>query len=84
MPAFATVLSPMFPTINPAWKSGKALANLVTDTKLDNVSGKYFPAHTRWQEATSSDASYDLELAANLWQKSIDWTKLTKKESLLI
>ncbi len=84
LPAFATVLSPMFPTINPIWKSGKALANLVTDTKLDTISGKYFPSHTRWQEAASSDASYDLELAANLWQKSIHWTKLSKKESPLI
>lgn len=84
LPGVATILSPIFPTINPAWKSGKALANLVTDTKLENISGKYFPSYTRWQEAASSDASYELELAANLWQKSINWTKLTKKESPLI
>jgi len=84
LPVLAYMLSPVFPMINPAWKSGKALANIAMDTKLKQISGKYFPSHTRWQEASSSEASYDLELANNLWQKSIDMTKLTKKDSPLV
>lgn len=84
LPGLAYVLSPVFPTINPAWKSGKALANLVTDPKLKEVSNKYFPSHSRWQVALSSDASYDAELANRLWQKSVNLTKLTSKESYLV
>ncbi len=84
LPGVAYVLSPMFPTINPVWKSGKALARLVTDPKLKQISGKYFPSYSKWQEAPSSEASYDVELARELWQKSIDMTKLKTKESPLV
>ncbi len=84
LPTIASLISPIVAGVNPAWKSGEALANLVLDPKLEKVSGKYFPSHTRWQEAPSSEASYDLKLASDLWEQSIKMTSLTAKESPLV
>lgn len=84
LPTLATLLSPVMAGVNPAWKSGAALANLVLDPELKGVSGKYFPSHTRWQEAPSSDASYDLKLANDLWEQSIKMMSITAKESPLV
>ena len=83
LPGLARVLSPMVAGINPAPKAGAALARLVTDPALANVSGKYFPSHTRWREAASSDASYDAEQARALWEASVGMTKLLPGESAL-
>src|SRR6185369_9223260 len=63
LPGLARVLSPVVAGINPAPKAGAALARLVLDPALERVSGKYFPSHTRWREATSSAASYDVARA---------------------
>jgi NAD(P)-dependent dehydrogenase (short-subunit alcohol dehydrogenase family) len=71
LPGVATLLSPVVPTINPAWKAGDALARLVTDPALAGVTGKYFPSHARWQAAASSDASYDERQARALWDTSV-------------
>jgi NAD(P)-dependent dehydrogenase (short-subunit alcohol dehydrogenase family) len=81
LPAAARLLSPVLPTINPAWKSGRALARLVTDPALASVSGKYFPSHARWREAPSSDASYDPERARALWEASVRLSGLAAGES---
>ena len=67
LPGLARVLSPVLPSINPAPKSGAALARLVTDPMLEGISGKYFPSHSRWSAAPSSDFSYDTERASALW-----------------
>lgn len=83
LPGVARVLTVVLPTINPADKSGRALARLVIDPTLAGVSGKYFPSHTRWQEAPSSDASYDQERARTLWEQSVRLTGLTPQESPL-
>jgi hypothetical protein len=48
------------------------------------VSGKYFPSHTRWREAASSVASYDLERARALWEASVGMVGLTRAESPLV
>ena len=84
LPAVAQVLTRVVPTINPAWKSGGALARLVLDPALAGVSGKYFPSHTRWRDAPSSDESYNQDRARALWEDSVRMTRLTPQESPLV
>jgi NAD(P)-dependent dehydrogenase (short-subunit alcohol dehydrogenase family) len=81
LPGVARVLTSVVPGINPADKAGGALARLVLDPALARVSGKYFPSHTRWREARSSDASYDVERARALWEASVRMTRLAPGES---
>jgi light-dependent protochlorophyllide reductase len=84
LPGLAWGLTSMLPHISTAQKSGQALARLVLDPTLEGVSGKYFPSHTRWQAAPSSDASYDREQARALWEESVRVTGLTPEESPLV
>jgi light-dependent protochlorophyllide reductase len=84
LPGMARVLTLVVPTINPARKSGSALARLVLDPALAGVSGRYFPSHTRWRDAPSSDESYDLDRARVLWDSSVRMTGLTPEESPLV
>ena len=84
LPGVARALTVVVPGINPAWKSGAALADLVVDPALAHVSGKYFPSHTRWTEAPSSEASYDTARARALWDESIRMAGLTRAESPLL
>lgn len=81
LPVVARALTSMVPTINPADKSGRALARLMLDPELARVTGKYFPSHTRWQDTPSSEASYDAERAQALWERSVGLTGLTRAES---
>jgi NAD(P)-dependent dehydrogenase (short-subunit alcohol dehydrogenase family) len=76
LPGLARLLTPIVPGINPASKAGPALARLVVDPMLAGVSGKYFPSHTRWREAPSSDASYDVARARALWEESVRMSRL--------
>jgi light-dependent protochlorophyllide reductase len=84
LPGMARVLTLVVPTINPAPKAGAALAQLVLAPELASVSGKYFPSHTRWRRAPSSDASYDVDRAWLLWEASVRMAKLTPEESPLL
>jgi NAD(P)-dependent dehydrogenase (short-subunit alcohol dehydrogenase family) len=84
LPGLARVLTRVLPTVNPAPKAGAALANLVLDPNLVGVSGKYFPSHSRWREAPSSDASYDAARAGELWDASVRMTGLSAAESPLV
>ena len=84
LPAAARVLTLVVPNVNPADKAGDALARLVLDPELAQVSGKYFPSHTRWRQAASSDASYDVARARALWDESVRMTKLAPNESPLV
>ena len=83
LPGIARLLTPMVAGINPADKAGAALAHVVLDPALANVSGKYFPSHSRWREARSSDAAYDVERARALWEESARMTHLSGAESPL-
>ncbi|MBI3769268.1 MAG: SDR family NAD(P)-dependent oxidoreductase [Deltaproteobacteria bacterium] len=83
LPGLARVLSPVLAGINPADKSGGALARLVVDPALAGVTGKYFSSTTRWREAPSSEASYDVARARDLWEASLRMTGLTRDESPL-
>jgi len=84
LPGVSRMLAPVVSTINPAWKAGRALAQLVLDPALEDVSGKYFPSHARWREAPSSEASYDVGQARALWEASIRMSGLTPAESPLL
>jgi light-dependent protochlorophyllide reductase len=83
LPGVARLLSPVVAGINPPRKAGHALARLVLDPALARVSGKYFPSHTRWREAPSSEASYDADRARSLWEESVRMSGLRRGESAL-
>ncbi len=83
MPPLARVMTSFVPSINPASKSGHALARVVLDPSLERISGRYFPSHSRWREAPSSDESYDAERARDLWEESVRMTGLRPEDSAL-
>ena len=83
LPGVARVLSPFMPTINPAPKSGAALARLALDPALAGVTGRYFPSHSRWEAAASSVESYDEARAGALWEESVRLTGLAPGDSPL-
>ncbi|MDJ0637106.1 MAG: hypothetical protein QNJ34_28285 [Xenococcaceae cyanobacterium MO_188.B29] len=60
--------------------SGQALAKLVLDPELENVTGKYFSG---WEMIPSSQESYDRTKAKLLWDRSIELTRLTSEETIL-
>ena len=59
--------------------SGRALARMVTDPALERVSGRYFEIRT---EARSSEESYDLKKARQLWEASAELVRLVPDETL--
>jgi len=60
--------------------SGKALARLVLDPALEDISGKYFEG---MEERASSQESYDQHKAADLWETSAEVVKLQPGETIL-
>jgi light-dependent protochlorophyllide reductase len=82
LPRIGALLSP-FVLVSTAEKSGAALARLVTNPALERVTGKYYPSHSRWSEAPSSDDSYDEARARALWEASVRMARLQPGESPL-
>jgi light-dependent protochlorophyllide reductase len=74
------VLRPFVPNVNSVARSGKSLANMVTDSRLERISGKYFQG-TR--DVPSSKDSYDPAMATDLWESSASMVKLTPDETIL-
>lgn len=68
------------PSVNTSAASGKALAQLMTDPEYRNVTGKYFEG-TR--QKLSSDLSYSERNQKELWDASIDLTKLKQSETII-
>jgi light-dependent protochlorophyllide reductase len=66
--------------VNSVSKSGNALASLVTNPKLNETTGKYFEGEN---EIKSSNLSYSKINAQDLWNTSIELTKLQKDETIL-
>lgn len=60
--------------------SGQALAAMVTDSKYQQVNGRYID---RGKDVTSSPASYDVSAQEKLWQQSFSLTQLSSAESIL-
>jgi len=73
-------LRPFVPNVNSVARSGRSLANLVTDPRLERISGKYFQG-TR--DVPSSKDSYDPAMATDLWESSASMVKLTPDETIL-
>lgn len=69
-----------FVSMNSVNESGQALARLVLDASLERVSGKYYSGMT---EKPSSQESYDVQKARELWDTSVSLVKLTQAENLL-
>ncbi|HUA33880.1 MAG TPA: SDR family NAD(P)-dependent oxidoreductase [Candidatus Binataceae bacterium] len=74
------VLRPFVPHVNSVRHSGKALASLVTDPKLERTTAKYFQGY---KEEPSSTESYERDRAAALWQQSAELVHLTREETPL-
>jgi len=83
MPPVASVLARYVPGISTAEKSGVALAALVLDPRLGAAGARYYPSHTGWYETPSSDQSYDVGRAGELWEASIAMTGLARGDSPL-
>ena len=77
------LLQPVFGVVglnvNTVEASGRALARLVTDPDLEDVSGKYFEGK---KEIRSSELSYDRENAAELWETSAELVGLGSEETV--
>jgi NAD(P)-dependent dehydrogenase (short-subunit alcohol dehydrogenase family) len=58
-------------------KSGRAMARLLLDSRLQNKTGKYFQIHN---EINSSPESYDTKLASELWENSIELADMEDDE----
>ncbi len=69
----------LLPKVNSIQNSGQALAKLVLDPELENVTGKYFSA---WKMMTSSQESYDRAKAKLLWNRSVELTELKSEETI--
>ena len=61
------ILCRFVPNVNTMEDAGKALARLVLDQDLENVTGKYFSG---FKMMDSSQESYDLDKAKKLWKGS--------------
>jgi NAD(P)-dependent dehydrogenase (short-subunit alcohol dehydrogenase family) len=66
--------------INSVESSGRNLARLVLDPKLEGVSGRYFEGE---KEIRSSELSYDRANAAELWETSAELANLRTEETPL-
>ena len=66
------------PNVNSLEKSGKALAALVTDPALEQVTGRYFVGS---RQAASSKESHDEAKARELWETSAELVELTPRET---
>ena len=73
-------LRPFVPNVNSVAGSGRALANLVTDSRFESISGKYFQG---LQDVPSSKDSYDPAMATELWESSASMVKLMPEETIL-
>lgn len=60
--------------------SSTALAELVVNNDFNKITGKYFDRSTKY--INSSELSYNEENRLELWNKSIEYTNLTKKETI--
>jgi NAD(P)-dependent dehydrogenase (short-subunit alcohol dehydrogenase family) len=67
-------------TLSSVKKSGNLLALMMTDSKYDTITGKYFD---RGKEIPSSAQSYDKEKSENLWSRSVELTNLQQCETIL-
>ena len=73
------IFSKFIPNVNTMQQSGNALARLVEDPELTNVTEKYFSG---FNTIDSSGESYDTDKAKQLWDASIQLTQLQPEETI--
>ena len=73
-------LRPFVPNVNSVARSGRSLANMLTEPRFERISGKYFQG-TR--DVPSSKDSYDPAMAMDLWESSVAMVKLMPDETIL-
>lgn len=61
-------------------KSSTALSELVTNINFNGITGKYFDRSTKY--INSSELSYNEKNRLELWNKSIEYTKLKQNETI--
>jgi light-dependent protochlorophyllide reductase len=64
----------VFPNVNSAQRSGRALVRLISDPTLERISGRYWSGR---REVRSSADSHDQAKATDLWQTSLELTELS-------
>lgn len=69
LPPLLPVFGTLGMNVHTVEASGRALARLVTDPGLEDVSGRYFEGE---KEVRSSELSYDRENARELWETSAE------------
>ena len=74
------ILGKFVPNINTMEQSGEALARLISDPELANVTGKYFSG---FKMMHSSIESGDRAKAKELWDVSVELTQLKPEETIL-
>ena len=74
------ILCKFIPNVNTMSQSGEALATLITDPELANVTGKYFSG---FNAIDSSVESYDEDKAKQLWDASVELTRLQANELIV-
>jgi NAD(P)-dependent dehydrogenase (short-subunit alcohol dehydrogenase family) len=79
-PLLRSTLRPFHANVHRPDESGRALARLVLDPALENVSGRYFEGLA---EIRSSAESYDETKAAALWEQSAELVGLSREEASL-
>ena len=80
LPRLVPLLGLLGVNVNSTESSGKHLARLVLDPKLEGVSGRYFEGE---KEIPSSEISYDRKNAAQLWEESTELARLRPEETPL-
>ncbi len=73
-------LRPFVPNVNSVARSGRSLANMLTEPRFERISGKYFQG-TR--DVPSSKDSYDPAMAMDLGESSVAMVKLMPDETIL-
>jgi NAD(P)-dependent dehydrogenase (short-subunit alcohol dehydrogenase family) len=74
----APMLAYLLGVYSSAEKSGKLLADMMTGSHFEGITGKYFD---REKEIPSSELSYNKANAVNLWKRSIELTQLQQQET---
>lgn len=80
MTGVVTTLAILLRKLSNSKKSGKALADLITDVKYERTTGKYID---RGKEVASSKTSYDKLAAKKLWDESAQLVHLNQTETIL-
>ena len=80
LPRLVPLLGLLGVNVNSTESSGKNLARLVLDPKLEGVSGRYFEGE---KQIRSSELSYDRTNAAELWETSTELVHLRPEETPL-